>query len=96
MDNIIACLECRFLGSKELYCDLELFDPRIFEEIAKNGIHSEAMHKICELLPHIDKHKLREQLLSFVKFWPQISKTDIRDVYDVYQNQTNLQEDSDF
>lgn len=96
MDNIIACLECRFSGSKELYCDLELFDPRRFEEIAKNGIHSEALHKICELLPHIDKHKLGEQLSSFVKFWPQISKTDIKDVYDVYQNQSNLQEDSDF
>jgi len=95
MDNIIACLEFRFLGSKELYCDLELFDPRRFEEIAKNGIHSEAIHKICELLPHIDKHKLGEQLLSFVKFWPQISKTDIRDVYDVHQNQSNLLEDSD-
>jgi len=95
MDNIIACLEFRFSGSKELYCDLELFDPRRFEEIAKNGIHSEAIHKICELLPHIDKHKLGEQLLSFVKFWPQISKTDIRDVYDVHQNQSNLLEDSD-
>lgn len=71
MDNIIACLECRFLGSKELYCDLELFDPRGSEKIAKNGIHSEAIRKICELLPNIDKHKLGEKLLlSFVKFWP--------------------------
>ncbi|KAL4126317.1 hypothetical protein QTP88_010539 [Uroleucon formosanum] len=60
MDNIIACLECRFSISKELYCDLELFDTRRFEEISKNGIHSEAIHKICKLLPHIDKHKLRK------------------------------------
>lgn len=66
------------MGSKELYCDLELFDPRMFEEIAKNGIQSEAIHNICELLPNIDK--LGEQLLSFVKFWPQIFKTDIKDV----------------
>ncbi|KAL4097500.1 hypothetical protein QTP88_022273 [Uroleucon formosanum] len=34
-DNIIPCLECRFSGSKKLYYDLELFDPRRFEEIAK-------------------------------------------------------------
>jgi len=47
MNNIIVCLECRFLGSKELYCDLELFNPRRFEEIAKNGINSEAIHTIC-------------------------------------------------
>jgi len=31
-----------------------------------------------------------------MKFWSQISKTDIRYVYDVYQNQINLQEDLDF
>jgi len=48
MVNIIAWLECRFSGSKELYCDLELFDPRRFEKIAKNGIHFEDLQKICD------------------------------------------------
>lgn len=94
MDTTIACLENRFSGTNELYGEFELFDPRPFINIRQNGIHSNGLNKICELLPFIDKHTLIKQLLSFVEFRPKISKTNINDVDDIY-NQT-VQEESDF
>ncbi|KAL4141388.1 hypothetical protein QTP88_004036 [Uroleucon formosanum] len=45
-----------------LYADLECFDPQRFDDIRKNGLSSNALFKICELLPSIDQPKLKEEL----------------------------------
>lgn len=68
IDVVVTNMEQRFAHCKELYGDLELFDPRRFKDIRDNGINPNAMNKISQLLPTIDNHVLLEQLKSFAHF----------------------------
>jgi len=82
MDTIINSLEVRFLDHHILYRDLECFDPQWFDDIRKNGLSSNALIKICELLPSIDQPKLKEELISFTTSWPLICKVGLQSTYE--------------
>ncbi|KAL4083714.1 hypothetical protein QTP88_029030 [Uroleucon formosanum] len=82
MDTIINSLEVRFLAHRILYTDLECFDPQRFDDIRKNGLSSNALFKICELLPSIDQPKLKEELISFATSWPLICKVGLQSTYE--------------
>lgn len=84
MDVVVTSMEQRFAHCKELYGDLELFDPRRFKDIRDNEINPNAMNEISQLLPTIDNHVLLEQLKSFAHFWPTISKTTLKNTDDIY------------
>ncbi|XP_065210573.1 uncharacterized protein LOC135838749 [Planococcus citri] len=71
----------RFLPNKQLYGDLECFDPKRFEQIAKEGLPEGALKRICELVPSLDEEKLKEELQSFVKLYPKISSSSWSDIY---------------
>lgn len=73
MDTITKSLENRFSDHKRLYSDLSLFDPKNFAEMPSE-IPPTALNRICELLPNVDKGRLVEELLSFARLWPNISK----------------------
>lgn len=75
-------MEVRFLSHQVLYTDLECFDPQRFDDIRKNGLSSNALVKICELLPSIDKPKLKEELISFATSWPLISNVGLQSAYE--------------
>lgn len=74
IDKIDQCMTNRFHDQRSLYVDVACFDPRRFCEL-KQGLPSNALDKICDLIPNIDKGKLTEELQTFVKDWPQISST---------------------
>lgn len=83
LDTILKSIETRFLMHKELYLELECFDPRRFKNIRNiDDIPSNALKKICQLLPDIDGGKLREELISFATSWPSICKIDLQKAYD--------------
>lgn len=82
MDTIINSLEVRFLAHRILYTDLECFDPQRFDDIRKNGLSSNALFKICELLPPIDQPKLKEELISFATSWSLICKVGLQSTYE--------------
>lgn len=82
LDTILKSVETRFLLHKELYLELECFDPRRFKCIRENGVPSNALKKICQLLPDIDRDKLKDELESFATSWPLISKADLHNAYD--------------
>ncbi|XP_025196206.1 zinc finger MYM-type protein 1-like [Melanaphis sacchari] len=65
-----------------LYRDLECFDPQRFDDIRKNSLSSNALIKICELLPSIDQPKLKEELISFATSWPLICKVSLQSTYE--------------
>ncbi|KAF0768024.1 zinc finger MYM-type protein 1-like [Aphis craccivora] len=60
----------------------ECFDPRRFKGIRENGVPSNALKKICQLLPDIDRDKLKDELVTFATSWPLISKADLHIAYD--------------
>jgi len=68
--------------------ELECFDPHGFKDIRKNGVPSNASKTGWQLLPNIDRGKLKDELVSLATSWPLISKTDFRNAYD------NLDEDN--
>jgi len=52
------------------------------------------MNEISQLLPTIDKNILLEQLKSFAHFWPNISKTSLKNTDDIYKGREYDSEDS--
>jgi len=82
LDTILKSVETRFLLHKELYLELECFDPRRFKGIREYGVPSYALKKICQLLPDIDRDKLKDELESFATSWPLISRADLHNAYD--------------
>lgn len=70
LDTAIEVMERRFSAHKGLYLDLSWFDPRNFK--VNMILPSQALEKLCTLIPNLDQFKLREQLDSFVKVWPRL------------------------
>lgn len=68
MDNIIINIEHRFDEHKDLYLDLQCYDPRRFKDLNQN-LSDRTLHRISELIPSIDTGKLKEEILSFASSW---------------------------
>ncbi|XP_054259308.1 uncharacterized protein LOC128984050 [Macrosteles quadrilineatus] len=79
VDTLIHTMENRFLVHKQLYLDLAWFDPKRFD--AKEKIPPNALDKITEILPGLDRSKLKEELCSFSELWPKICEKDIGPEY---------------
>lgn len=94
MDQIIASIESRFEEHGSFYGDLECFDPRRFPEISQS-IPINSLNRICEIIPGLQKEKLKEELMTFAQLWPQLSKRDFEDVYEKAELAEDGQE-SDF
>lgn len=77
MDNIIINIEHRFDEHKDLYLDLQCFDPKRFKDLNLN-LSDKALHRISELVPSVDIGKLKE-LLSFASSWCDIHKLENED-----------------
>jgi hypothetical protein len=79
VDRAVQTMESRFVQHKSLYLDLACFDPKRFK--SQESLPPKALKKI-ELLLNVDEEKLKEELISFMNVWPQISNASMNADYE--------------
>jgi len=70
VNKAVQTMESRFVQHKSLYLDMASFDQRRFK--SQEYLHPKSLAKI-KLLLNVDEKKLKEELISFMNVWPQIS-----------------------
>lgn len=81
VDTVIQTMENRFVKHKNLYLDIALFDSQKFNQNKPDELPTNALEKICELIPSLDKGKLKEEIISFVNVWPSICRKSMDEDY---------------
>ncbi|XP_074030798.1 uncharacterized protein [Leptinotarsa decemlineata] len=94
VERAVQTMESRFVQHKSLYLDLACFDPKTFK--SQESLPPKALKKIGELVLNVDEEKLKEELISFVNVWPQISNASLNADYeneDVSDEKIDAQEE---